>query len=72
MIPTSAGNAGRKAKDPRKRYNRLPSGWRIDKRANAPIGYVAISNNKSRFGGQRKSGILRIAGSKRSARASST
>nr|DAG21261.1 MAG TPA: hypothetical protein [Caudoviricetes sp.] len=37
-----------------------------------PRGYITISNNKSRWSGERKTAFLRIAGSKRSARASST
>lgn len=35
-------------------YEHLPEGWKVDKGAtNAPLGYVFINNNKSRFGGER-------------------
>lgn len=38
----------------------LPNGWRVDRDATtAPRGYVWINNNKSRFGGERKSALIR-------------
>lgn len=41
-------------------YNQLPKGWKIINGAlTAPLGYIWISNNQSRFKGQRKSGIIK-------------
>lgn len=38
----------------------LPNGWRVDRDATtAPRGYVWINNNKSRFGTERKSALIR-------------
>ena len=42
-------------------YNELPNGWSIKKNATtAPIGYVWISNNKSYFSNEYKSGLLKL------------
>ena len=39
----------------------LPDGWKEDKRATtAPKGYVWVTNNKSRFGGERKAALMKI------------
>lgn len=41
-------------------FDKLPEGWKIDKDAtNAPNGYVFINNNKSRFGGERETGLMK-------------
>lgn len=40
-------------------YTELPNGWVEDHRATtAPKGSVWINNNKSRFSGERKQGLL--------------
>ena len=40
-------------------YDRVPDGWKRTKGAQtAPIGYVWVDNNKSMFGGERKSGMV--------------
>ena len=42
-------------------YKTLPEGWRVDQNATtAPLGYTWIHNNKSRFGGERRSGLIKI------------
>lgn len=42
-------------------YEHLPEGLIVDKEAtNAPSGYVFINNHKSRFGGERKTGLMII------------
>lgn len=42
-------------------YDKVPHGWREDKRAlTAPMGYVWITNGESRFKGNRKSGLISI------------
>ena len=41
-------------------YNTLPHGWKVLKGATtAPCGYKWISNNKSRFSGERKLGFIK-------------
>lgn len=40
-------------------YKKMPSGWIFVQGATtAPVGYRWICNNKSRFSGKRKSGII--------------
>lgn len=40
-------------------YAIIPEGWSVTKGAtNAPKGYIFISNMKSRFGGERKIGLI--------------
>lgn len=42
----------------------IPQGWKITRGAQtAPKGYEWIDNNKSRFGGERKTALLKIHGS---------
>lgn len=38
-------------------YQSIPQGWKVDG-GNAPRGYILICNNKSRFGGERKIGLI--------------
>ncbi len=41
-------------------YDELPSGLIVNRLATTvPRGYVWINNNKSRFGGERKSGLIK-------------
>ena len=40
--------------------NTLPNGWVIDNQGVAPKGYVWVNNNKSRFGGERVSALLKL------------
>ena len=40
-------------------YDSIPNGWKIIQGAvTAPKGYTWISNNKSHFSGQRKTGLV--------------
>lgn len=46
-----------------KKYSKLPKGWiytNMHGINTAPNGYVWASNNKSRFGTERKSGLVKI------------
>ena len=46
-------------------YTEMPEGWvKIRGAVTAPVGYIWISNNKSRFGGEYEQGLLKITGSK--------
>ncbi len=41
-------------------YQELPKGWKEDKGATtAPVGFIWITNGKSLFRGERKSGLIR-------------
>jgi hypothetical protein len=40
-------------------YNEIPAGWSVIHGAmTAPVGHIWISNNKSYFGGERRSALL--------------
>lgn len=42
-------------------YDRKPNGWKeIEGATTAPVGYKWVSNNKSLFSGQRKTGLLKL------------
>ena len=42
-------------------YTEIPTGWRVTENTTTqPNGYKFINNNKSRFSGQRKIGLLKI------------
>lgn len=44
-----------------KHYESIPIGWKVIKGATtAPLGYVWISNGKSRFSGEYEHGLLKI------------
>lgn len=69
--PKSGGNAGaEKAGSNSERINKswkqsdvissLPNGWkRVEGATTAPNGYVVVSNNKSRFGGERETKLMK-------------
>lgn len=42
-------------------YKRKPNGWKDDVEATtAPVGYKWITNGKSLFGGERRSGLMKV------------